>query len=540
LLALPLVLAIGVGAAEATSALAATPATYYVSTGGNDSAAGTSTAHPWRTINRVNSQALHAGDTVLFQGGGTFAGKLYVNPNEKGTPTAPISFGSYGSGRATLSGGTGSAVLVYDVGGVVFQNLVLTGSGASSNTAEGLSLYNDLSGNVKLPYVRITNVSVSGFGHYGISIGGWNGTSGYQDVQVTYSDSHDNGRGGISTYGPSFQPSAPAYANANVYIGHVNVYSNSGDPKLAGNSGNGIVLGSVQGATIERSEAHDNGLSCIASQCGAGIWTYDSTAVTIQHNESYHNRTGGPTDGDGFDLDQNVSNSTLQYNYSHDNDGAGYLLYTGQSNSAWTGNAVRYNITQNDGRKNGYAAVFAGGKVYSSAIYDNTVYESLPPSGRPPAIRFLSLGSGMTVRNNIFYAVGGLPMVVSPAVSTSALVFQQNDYYSPSAQFSVNWGSTTYTSLGSWQTATGQEKLNGNVTGFAVNPQLVNAGGGGTIGNADNLASLTAYKLQPSTPLLDKGLDLHALFGISTGGVDYYGVPVPSHAGPDVGASEVP
>src|SRR5207245_954858 len=115
-----------------------------------------------------------------------------------------------------ISGGTGTAIFAYNVGGISIQNLVLTGSGASANGADGLSLYNDLPGNVKRQYIRITNVSVSGFGHYGIALGGWNGSSGFQDVQVTYSDLHDNGRGGLITYGPSLQPSAPTYANSNV------------------------------------------------------------------------------------------------------------------------------------------------------------------------------------------------------------------------------------------------------------------------------------------------------------------------------------
>src|SRR5207244_1267412 len=73
------------------------------------------------------------------------------------------------------------------------------------------------------------------------------------------------------------------------------------------NSGSGIVLGSVNNGLVERSVAHDNGDLCHANECGAGIWAYDSTGITIQSNLSYSNETGGRTDGDGFDLDQNTS-----------------------------------------------------------------------------------------------------------------------------------------------------------------------------------------------------------------------------------------
>jgi hypothetical protein len=44
-------------------------ASYYVSPSGSDFAAGTSPSTAWRTVARVNSAALVAGDTVLFQGG---------------------------------------------------------------------------------------------------------------------------------------------------------------------------------------------------------------------------------------------------------------------------------------------------------------------------------------------------------------------------------------------------------------------------------------------------------------------------------------
>src|SRR4051812_18955482 len=43
--------------------------TYYVSPGGNDSFAGTSSATPWKTIVKANSVDLNPGDQLLSQGG---------------------------------------------------------------------------------------------------------------------------------------------------------------------------------------------------------------------------------------------------------------------------------------------------------------------------------------------------------------------------------------------------------------------------------------------------------------------------------------
>src|SRR5205823_7800775 len=201
----------------------------------------------------------------------------------------------------------------------------------------------------------------------------------FADVSVSRADLRNNGRAGLITYGPPFQPGAPAYANRDVAVDHVKASNNNGDPDdLVHNSGSGIVLGSVRNGLVERSVAHDNGELCRANECGAGIWAYDSTKITLQFNLSYDNQTGGRTDGDGFDLDQNTSDSVVQYNYSYDNDGAGFLLFCGPVTGAHRNNTVRYNISQNDGRQNSLGAISAGGDISGDAVYNNTVYLSAP------------------------------------------------------------------------------------------------------------------------------------------------------------------
>jgi hypothetical protein len=522
------------------SATHAAVITYYVSSTGNDADAGTSPGTAWRTIGRVNTQTLGPGDQVLFEAGSTFVGRLELNPGESGLANAPIVFGSYGAGRATIDGRKGTAVLVHNAGGITISDLTITGSGAATNTGSGIDFFNDLPGDTKLQFVRISDVVVKGFGVYGIAIGGWNGASGFADVGVGHVDVHKNGRAGLITYGPPFQSTSPTYANRDVALSYVEAYSNSGVPSdLTNNSGSGIVLGSVENGSIQRSVAHDNGELCRATECGVGIWTYDSTGIRIQFNLSYSNKTGGTTDGDGFDLDQNTSSSIVQYNYSYDNDGAGYLLFSAPPNSAHRSNTIRYNISQNDGRKNGLGAISGGGNIYGDAVYNNTVYVSAPSSGRPPAVLFFSVGSGITLRNNIFYVADGLPMVSAPALATTSLDFQQNDYVSPSNSFEVDWGSVKYTSLSDWRTATGQETLDNASTGLTLDPQLGGAGAGVRLRNPDRLASVTAYKLRPNTPLLGLGLDLRTRFGIDTGSRDYFGVSVPTGNGPEIGASEV-
>jgi parallel beta helix pectate lyase-like protein len=91
------------GAAHVASATIA-GTTYYVSPNGSDSNSGTSPSQAWQTIARVNDAQLHPGDGVLFQGGQTFSDDTLM-PNVSGTATAPIVFGSYGSGQATITMG---------------------------------------------------------------------------------------------------------------------------------------------------------------------------------------------------------------------------------------------------------------------------------------------------------------------------------------------------------------------------------------------------------------------------------------------------
>src|SRR5687767_12899363 len=96
--------------------------TYYVSNGGSDSASGTSSGSAWKTINRVNAAQLRPGDKVLFAGGQSFSGGLYVPSAEGGTSSNPVTFSTYGSGRATIRSGTKAGIDVAQTAGVHISN----------------------------------------------------------------------------------------------------------------------------------------------------------------------------------------------------------------------------------------------------------------------------------------------------------------------------------------------------------------------------------------------------------------------------------
>jgi hypothetical protein len=524
-----------------TSGVIAQGVTYYVSPTGKDHFNGTSPSTAWKTIRKVNSRVFAAGDRVLFQGRAVFSGELKFTSSDNGSPAAPIVIGSYGVGRAIIHGGNGYAITIYNTSGYEIRSINVVGSGSTTNTGSGISVYSDLAGGVKLPYIRIDSVEASGFGRFGIAIGGWNNTTGFTDVRVTYSSTHDNGHAGVTSYAQL------PYANRNVYFGHLLSYNNSGVAGLTVNSGSGIIMGGVTGGVIERSVAHDNGWLNTASEGPVGIWAYDSDSVVIQRNESYRNRTNGPADGGGYDLDQNTRNSMLQYNYSHDNDGPGYLIAHSPNNSNHSNNKIRYNISQNDGRKNGTGAIMIWGRTISTEFHNNSVY--LKPSVSPgsPAIKIFNASipaqdvRNVHFRNNAIFADSGatvLSVSVDQLNGAFDLRFEGNNYFSGAAAPKFIWGNSTYLGLTAWRTATLQELLGGIALGSQVDPGFMAAGGGGTIGNADLLANLTAYKLKSTSLLINKGLNLLQRFGVNPGPVDFYSGSTPFGLAYDVGAHE--
>src|SRR5688572_33222922 len=93
-------------AAALAAPAAAEAATYYVSATGADGAAGTESA-PWRSVAKVNATSFAPGDTVRFRGGDTFSDATLM-PRTSGAAGAPVTFGSYGSGRATIANANGA------------------------------------------------------------------------------------------------------------------------------------------------------------------------------------------------------------------------------------------------------------------------------------------------------------------------------------------------------------------------------------------------------------------------------------------------
>jgi hypothetical protein len=523
---------------------------YYVDAAGSDAADGLSPATAWASVNRVNSVGLAAGDSVAFAAGQTFAGTLAFNAADAGSAADPIEITSYGDadhGRATLSAGNGDGLSFLNTSGFEVSNLNVVGSGAQAPASyNGIEFDNDLAGNVKLPYVRITDVDVSGFGRYGISVGGSNGKSGFADVRIDRVDVHHNTLVGIETHGV-FSAAATTYANADVYVGHAIVHDNPGYANSPNHSGDGIVLSDVDGATIERSVAYENGAANTHAGGPVGIWVWDANRAVIQHNESHHNRTNSKADGGGFDLDGGVTNSVVQYNYSHDNAGAGFGVYQFSGARPFKNDVVRYNISANDARKNNYAAidVWNGGSGISNVdVHNNTVYLAPSAGSAPTALRFQTGTTNVTVRDNVFQTTGGVRLADIQAKQTN-LQIQGNDYWSSGAAFGAKAFAKTYTTFAAFVKGSGYEKLGGTTVGLNVDPKLANPAAVPTLGDADLLETgLDAFRLQSASPLRDAALNLWSRFAINPGPADFFGRALPADSATaatyryDLGAAE--
>ena len=537
-------------------ASASGPKIYYVdaSATGNDSANGLSPSTPWKTITKVNGSTFQPGDTILFAGGQTFTGGLALTAtswNRTAAATNPVTIGSYGTGRATINSGSTYGLISENLGGFHLRDLVFQGNNTAS--IHGVMIWNSETGNGKIQYVRVTNLLIQGYGNSGFILYGANApgsSAGFNDVIIDSVVATDNtkaggvtGTSGIRVAGSLGYMANPAFpTHTNVTIRNCTTHGNPGIEDALNWTGSGIVVGEVEDGLIEYCTAYNNGANSNSTDGPVGIFAYSSNRVTIQYCESYNNSAGNAVDGGGFDLDVGMTNSVIQYCYSHGNAGPGFMMYnqTGAITPIWDNNTIRYCISQNDAV--GRSAWGSGGITISKSnatmtnplVYNNTIYTNSAVA----ATCYIGMDgtgtiSGGKVANNIFYASAGAWLVNTEIYNPTGVTFQNNDYHATvAANFRVKWNNSTYSGTGgltSWGRDTG---------GLTTNPQLVNAGNGGTL-NGYAVGQPAAYKLQIGSPMIGTGLNINATFPtINPGTKDFYGSTIPVSTTFEIGAYE--
>jgi hypothetical protein len=515
--------------------------TFYVSPNGSNRNNGLSPSRAWFSIEKVNKFKFARNDRVLFEGGRTFRGAIVLS---NFSVPGPITIGSYGTGKATISSGDLAAcITATDIPSVMINSVVCAGGGNTTNSTSGISIVNDQSNNTMLGGPTIANVTVSGYGVNGIEVKGTKGDSGFSGIMIIGNTVHDNTGNYTATSSACiylFDFSSLQAPLKNVNVSRNTVYNCTGTAKSSTWSGSGIAVDNVNGAMVQYNIVHDSGSK--SGTCGGpvGIIAYGGNDVTIQFNEVYNigtdTKTGG-CDGDGIDVDGNQSGSIIQYNYTHDNVGDG-LLVAAFTNSTNIGSTVRFNISHNDGSNTdggvGGLQIFAGpdASVSGCNIYNNTVYSSV-------GWIFSSIDNGSViscqVSNNIFYSLrdGGY-LVYAP--NSSELAMTGNDYFAAMGQ-RIRWNGTTYPSFATWQAATGQEKIRNANVGHTSEPQLPNYGRRATT-RGYIPADLSASKLQIGSAMIDEGLNLNSEYGLNIGSRDFYGAAI-SSSSPPIGAGQL-
>jgi len=483
--------------------------TYYVDAqNGDDRAAGTAAQRAWKSVARANATAFAPGDKLLFAGGQTFKGTLTFLKAQSGAKERPVVVSSFGQGRATIDGGTDCGFVLTDCEYVAVKELNFAGCGRKNGSnGSGINL-------TRTRNVELDAIEASGFRNAGVA------TAGDENTRITRVYAHDNGFAGITTSGGG----GGMPRTKNLYIAHCVAENNPGDPKnLTNHSGNGIVVGGLDGALIEYCEAFNNGWDMPRQGNGpVGIWGWQCERLTIQFCISHDNKTQkGAWDGGGFDFDGGMTNSILQYNLSYNNHGAGFLLCQYPGATRWQHNICRYNLSLNDGLTNHDSGIhfWAGGPEISDAL----VYNNVVVNGKH-AVKSTHDIAGLVFQNNIFISDG--ESIAGPLHKARF----ENNLYWPRKGRAVFGGQT----LEAWAKATGQETVDGKLIALFGDPKLVLPGKDEKLPtDPQKLAAMPFCRLLEGVPCIGAGISIQ-----DNGGRDFFGNKVAEGQRPSLGAHE--
>lgn len=542
-------------------------ASYYVdSLNGSDANTGVSSSSAWQTIQRVNQTPHAPGDSILLKRGCVWQGTGF-KANGNGSVLSPITLADYGDANLPLPviDGVGPhepAVLLQNVQNWIVRNLELTQHGQTPQNLDPNNEKGKDADQYSDEYMRAV-VHVLGLGppndpncgegctvrnirleNLIVHDGSWNGiyaSGGYYQLRTaTYGfvdnlviagvESRNNHKAGIEITCTYYQ--TRIYATSNVMVLDSHLHDNGGD---------GVMVGPVRNGLLDGNECDHNGR---IRNARVGCWTWDSENTTIQFNESHHNMTpltnNKARDGSGFDLDLGTENGMIQYNWSHDNEGEGFLLMSwpvgyGFSRGESHNIQMRYNISERDGKKLGGGITIFGG-VSPVVIYNNVIYYE--PDRLAGTDMFNGEGGAITTSifgksgrpdvrayNNIFITNGRTNLAATSnnlwTDGAGTFTFDNNVWWRVESGTRFQWGNAAITSWSEWQ-------ANGfDPNGSNLDPVVV-----GVLGSGPR-----AYDLAAGSPARDRGRAVtDALRGMGT--QDGFGAWTPQGAAYDIGAAE--
>lgn len=400
-------------------------AIYYVdSVNGSDNNDGLTEETAFKSLSKVTSKYFQAGDRILFKRGCRFSGKVQINGH--GSEEYPIYVGAYGEGDAPVIFGRGTTAMVIKAYNIVVENIEVTNpsgikgidcipltSGENKNVTIKNCVVHDIASkigekeSVSRDYVGI-NVSTTG------KDARW-----FNGVTIENNRVYDVNIVGIQVENRWNYKDTLWGTDANSPHKNINVKGN----ELNNIGADGIFVAMSDGVVIENNLLY-NGYQVNASQFdnAAGMWVIACNNSVIQNNEvGYMDRKTGQIDGEAFDVDVACTNTTIQYNYTHDNKGGFLLICTADDLKTdrldpHKNTVVRYNVSIGDQfniEASGKPMIHLNDSVEDVYIYNNTFYMN----GESRDINLISTGYGyhqsltpknVNIFNNIFHTEKGI------------------------------------------------------------------------------------------------------------------------------------
>jgi hypothetical protein len=388
---------------------------------GSDRNDGKSPTEAWKTLGRAMKQRLAPGDSLLLKRGCVWTGQFRLRGS--GRRGRPITLGTYGPGPKPRLVSAKFPIISNDgpVSWWHVKGLELRGAapydphGREPGRDGGIAFYQSApSVGMVVDDCVVHDISGTGIAF----AAGAAGKTVFRDWLVTGCEVYNAGMG-IASHGP-WPPTSDMDRFHRCHSGFRVANCRTHDIAT-----DGIVLSHCRDGVIEHCTAWRTGIGR-TKRTPVGIWFFMARRCVIQFCESFDNHpAGGKADGGGFDLDGGCVECVMQYNYSHDNDGAGYLICSYDPvNAPCTGCITRFNVTVNDGRMNDYPAILFWQAV-DCLTYNNTCITRISSP-----LKFTSDTSGHLIANNIFVvnSKADIPVVKSP-FGVSANMFRNNLYW---------------------------------------------------------------------------------------------------------------
>lgn len=524
--------------------LAALPApaaavTYYLASRGRDAGPGTSPQRPWRSLARLESARLAAGDRILLKAGDRFTGQLRVTAS--GAPGRPLRIGRYGAGPSPVIAGDGraAAILVRNQQHIEIRDLAITNTvertppGQPAERRFGIEIIND--GGGVLAHFRLERLTIrdiyaerindrteADFNRIVISairiatLRPRTGQAGFiHDIVIADNAISRSGRFGVQIghEGAAGGPQDAHLRNPDTGFNRDIIIRGNRFHELGGS---GVQLTGARNVLIENNDFDRTGSSLVPDRMvgrGSGAWIHNCRDIVAQHNRSRHVR--GYKDSYGLHVDHGNLNVLYQYNYSEDSEGGFVEILGNNRNVIW-----RYNISVNDGLREK-----AGNSIWFSPFAPN-----MAPS------------AGLHVYNNTIFVRAGL--------------FPDLDLRARDALIANNiFVAAPHAMIGEQMRLELDDnglKLAGNLFSGAINREFADRDGQSQRGDPrlvrPGLADPAGYRLRPGSPALAGGVPIpHPPFPAAGHGVfaqlspvplvDFFGTPLPPSGNPGIGAA---